>query len=88
MSAGASAPVHSHYGRECTLVLQGKFHDELGNYGNDDFLSRDASREHQQASETGCLGCAVLDRALRFTRRLPRLLGPGNRPGFRSGLAR
>ncbi len=88
MAAGASTPVHSHYGREYTLVLQGKFHDELGSYGNGDFLSRDASHEHQPASENGCLSFAVLDRPLRFTRGLPRLLDPINRLRFRSGLAR
>lgn len=88
MAAGASTPVHSHYGREYTLVLQGKFHDEHGSYGNSDFLSRDASHEHQPASETGCLSFAVLDRPLRFTRGLPRLLNPINRLRFRSGLAR
>ena len=88
MAAGASTPVHTHYGREYTLVLQGRFHDELGSYGNGDFLSRDASHEHQPASETGCLSFAVLDRPLRFTRGLPRLLNPINRLRFRSGLAR
>ena len=88
MAGGASTPVHSHYGCEYTLVLQGRFHDELGSYGNGDFLSRDASHEHQPASETGCLSFAVLDRPLRFTRGLPRLLNPINRLRFRSGLAR
>lgn len=88
MVAGASTPAHTHYGREYTLVLQGRFHDELGSYGNGDFLSRDASHEHQPASETGCLSFAVLDQPLRFTRGLPRLLNPINRLRFRSGLAR
>ena len=88
MAAGASTPAHTHYGREYTLVLQGRFHDELGSYGNGDFLSRDASHEHQPASETGCLSFAVLDQPLRFTRGLPRLLNPINRLRFRGGMAR
>lgn len=88
MEAGASTPAHTHYGREHTLVLQGRFHDKLGSYGNGDFLSRDASHEHQPASETGCLSFAVLDRPLRFTGRLSRLLNPINRLRFRGGMAR
>ncbi|MCY3564639.1 MAG: ChrR family anti-sigma-E factor [Gammaproteobacteria bacterium] len=88
MAAGASTPVHTHYGREYTLILQGRFHDELGSYGNGDFLFRDASHEHQPASENGCLSFAVLDRPLRFTRGLPRLMNPINRLRFRGVLAR
>ena len=88
MAAGASTPVHTHYGREYTLILQGRFHDELGSYGNGDFLFRDASHEHQPASENGCLSFAVLDRPLRFTRGLPRLMNPINRLRFRGGMAR
>ncbi len=85
MAAGSSAPAHGHYGSEYTLVLRGRFSDELGSYGNGDFLSRDASHEHRPASDTGCLCFAVLDRPLRFTRGLPRLLNPINRLRFRSG---
>ena len=88
MAAGASTPAHTHYGREYTLVLQGRFHDQLGSYGNGDFLSRDASHEHQPESESGCLSFAVLDRPLRFTRGLPRLMNPINRLRFSGGLAR
>ena len=88
MAAGAATPAHSHYGREHTLVLQGRFHDEFGSYSNGDFLSRDASHEHQPTSEAGCLSFAVLDQPLRFTRGLPRLFNPINRLRFRSGLAR
>ena len=88
MAAGASTPAHTHYGREYTLVLQGRFHDKLGSYGNGDFLTRDTSHEHQPASETGCLSFAVLDRPLRFTKGLPRLLNTINRLRFRGGLAR
>lgn len=88
MEAGASTPAHTHCGREYTLVLQGRFHDKLGSYGNGDFLTRDASHEHQPASEAGCLSFAVLDQPLRFTKGLPRLLNPINRLRFRGGLAR
>ena len=88
MEAGASTPAHTHYGREYTLVLQGRFQDKLGSYGNGDFLARDASHEHQPASETGCLSFAVLDQPLRFTKGLPRLLNPINRLRFRGGLGR
>ena len=86
IAAGAATPAHSHYGREHTLVLQGRFHDELGSYGNGDFLLRNASHEHQPASDEGCLSFAVLDQPLRFTQGLSRLLNPINRLRFRAGL--
>jgi len=86
IAAGAATPAHSHYGREHTLVLQGRFHDELGSYGSGDFLLRNASHEHQPASHNGCLSFAVLDQPLRFTRGLSRLLNPINRVRFRAGL--
>jgi len=88
MAENAPSPAHTHYGREYTLVLQGSFHDDLGSYGVGDFLLRDASHEHQPVSDNGCLCFAVLDRPLRFTRGLPRLLNPINRLRFRGGLAR
>ncbi len=85
IAAGAATPAHSHYGREHTLVLQGRFHDELGSYGSGDFLFRNASHEHQPASDNGCLSFAVLDQPLRFTRGLSRLFNPINRLRFRGG---
>ncbi len=88
LAPGAISPVHSHYGREYTLVLQGEFHDGLGTYRDGDFLLRDASHEHQPESEKGCLVFAVLDQPLRFTEGLPRLLNPVNRLRFRAELWR
>jgi len=85
MAAGASAPSHGHFGREYTLVLQGSFHDEQGCYRDGDFLCRDDSDEHRPASDHGCLCFAVLDRPLRFTEGLPKLLNPFNRLFSRNG---
>ncbi len=87
-AAGAGSPAHTHDGREYTLVLQGRFHDELGSYGSGDLLVRDASHEHQPVSDNGCLSFAVLDRPLRFTKGLPMLLNPLRRLRFRDGVAR
>lgn len=88
LAPGAVSPLHSHYGREYTLVLQGEFHDGLGAYRDGDFLLRDASHEHQPRSEKGCLVFAVLDQPLRFTEGLPRLLNPINRLRFRTEMWR
>jgi putative transcriptional regulator len=76
MKPGSQAPIHTHRGNEFTLVLDGSFSDELGNYKPADFLSRDPSHHHQPRSDEGCLCFAVQDGPLKFTRGLARLLNP------------
>lgn len=76
MKPGSQVPVHKHQGTEVTLVLDGSFSDELGEYRPADFLVRDKTHTHQPASDEGCLCFAVLDSPLTFTSGLARLLNP------------
>lgn len=88
MKPGSQVPVHKHRGNEITLVLDGSFSDELGNYVPADFVSRDSSHQHQPASEEGCLCFAVQDSPLMFTRGLARLLNPLIKYRFKQALSR
>jgi len=77
IAAGAAMPVHSHRGRELTLVLQGAFHDEGGMFARGDIEEADEEVEHQPIAVAGedCICLAVTDARLKF-RGLPRLLQP------------
>ena len=74
---GASVPVHSHEGRELTLVLTGGFHDETGQFGPGDLESATAETRHQPVADPGdvCINLALTDAPLRFFSVLPRLVG-------------
>lgn len=76
MKPGSQVPVHRHEGSEVTLVLDGSFRDDLGDYRPADFVVRDRSHTHQPASDEGCLCFAVLDSPLTFTQGLARLMNP------------
>ena len=84
MEAGGKIPQHTHRGREYTLVLQGSFSDELGDYGVGDLVVRDGVDEHTPYSDEGCLCLAVIDAPLYFTAGLARLLNPFSRFFFKS----
>lgn len=77
ISAGAAMPVHSHRGRELTLVLQGAFHDEGGMFGRGDIEEADEEVEHQPVAVAGedCICLAVTDARLKF-RGVARLFQP------------
>lgn len=87
MKPGSQVPVHKHQGNEITLVLEGSFSDEMGEYRAADFVLRTPSHQHQPVSEEGCLCFAVLDSPLTFTRGLARLLNPFLRYKFRRATA-
>ncbi|MEQ8953291.1 MAG: ChrR family anti-sigma-E factor [Gammaproteobacteria bacterium] len=88
MKPGSRAPVHTHQGTEVTLVLDGKFSDELGDYADGDFLIRKSDVIHQPRSDKGCLVFAVLDSPLTFTSGLLRLFNPINRLRFSRSMSR
>jgi len=88
MAPGCQVPVHTHQGSESTLVLDGSFEDELGEYKTSDFIIRDAQHNHQPRSKEGCLCFAVLDSPLRFTEGLIRLMNPVNRYKFKKAISR
>lgn len=74
---GVAVPMHSHAGRELTLVLSGGFHDETGQFGPGDLEIATAETLHQPIADPGevCLNLAVTDAPLRFYSVLPRLVG-------------
>lgn len=88
MAPGCQVPVHTHQGSESTLVLDGSFEDELGEYKASDFIIRDAQHNHQPRSKEGCLCFAVLDSPIQFTEGLARLMNPINRYKFKKTTSR
>lgn len=88
MAPGCKVPVHTHQGSESTLVLDGSFEDELGEYNASDFIIRDGQHNHQPRSKDGCLCFAVLDSPLQFTEGLARLMNPINRYKFKKATSR
>ena len=88
MAPGCQVPLHTHQGSESTLVLDGSFEDELGEYKTSDFIIRDAQHNHRPHSREGCLCFAVLDSPLKFTEGLARLMNPVNRYKFRKATSR
>ncbi len=73
---GGGVPEHTHKGYELTLLLEGSFSDELGDYVPGDFIMLDSSVTHQPYSEQGCLCFTVVNDALHFTQGINRLLNP------------
>ena len=78
IAAGGRIPEHTHSGSEMTLVLQGGFADESGEYHPGDFLVREGWDKHTPVALEGeeCICLAVLDAPLRFTRLRHRWLNP------------
>lgn len=76
--AGGSIPQHTHKGTELTLVLEGSFSDEVGHYGQGDFILRDTEQTHTPtASRDGdCICIGVLDAPVKFTNWKYRILNP------------
>lgn len=75
---GQAVPDHGHNGVELTLVLQGSFHDETGEFGVGDVESADDDLEHTPVAGPGapCICLAATDAPLRFSGLLPRVLQP------------
>lgn len=73
---GGAVPEHTHKGFELTLLLDGSFSDEQGEYVKGDFIMLDASHTHHPISENGCLCYTVANDALRFTQGINKLLNP------------
>lgn len=88
MKPGSQTPVHKHQGSEITLVLDGSFSDEMGQYNPSDFILRTHKDVHQPRSDEGCLCFAVLDSPLTFTKGIARLLNPINNYRFRRSVPR
>lgn len=75
---GQVVPDHGHNGLELTLVLQGSFSDETGQFGIGDVEIADETLEHTPMAGEGdpCICLAATDARLKFNAFMPRLLQP------------
>ncbi|WP_236638440.1 cupin domain-containing protein [Mangrovicoccus ximenensis] len=75
---GAAVPDHGHRGMEMTLVLQGAFEDEFGQYRRGDIEVADEEVEHMPRviGDETCICLAATANRLRFHSLLPRLAQP------------
>lgn len=73
---GGSVPEHTHKGFELTLLLEGNFTDEQGEYVPGDFIMLDGNHQHHPVSEQGCLCFTVANDSLKFTQGINKLLNP------------
>jgi len=71
-----SVPQHTHKGFELTLLLEGSFHDEKGEYVKGDFIMLDGEHIHQPISSNGCLCYTIANGAMHFTQGINKLLNP------------
>jgi len=76
--AGKPVPDHSHNGRELTLVLDGSFHDQHGEFLRGDVEDCDDSIQHQPiaGADRDCICLAVTDAPLRFKSLAARMVQP------------
>jgi putative transcriptional regulator len=73
---GGGVPQHTHKGFELTVLLDGSFHDEDGEYVKGDFIMVEGSHKHHPISTNGCLCYTVANGALHFTQGINKLLNP------------
>ena len=73
---GGGVPEHTHKGFELTLLLDGSFSDESGEYVKGDFIMLDSSAQHHPVSAQGCLCYTVVNASLHFTKGINKLLNP------------
>ena len=76
ISPGISIPSHTHTGTEVTLVLQGGFTDETGNYGAGDIAVQEEGGEHKPVADNDgeCVVFAVNQGDIRLTGPIGRVL--------------
>jgi putative transcriptional regulator len=76
IAAGGEIPEHTHTGFELTLLLEGEFSDESGDYVAGDFMMLDGRHNHTPITKEGCLCFTVVSSALHFNKGLSKLLNP------------
>jgi putative transcriptional regulator len=76
ISPGGAVPEHTHKGFELTVLLEGSFSDEEGEYVKGDFIMLDGSHQHSPVSKNGCLCYTVANDALHFSQGINKLLKP------------
>lgn len=75
---GQAIPEHGHGGNELTLVLQGAYRDEIGEFGPGDVADLDIEVEHTPVAhgEADCVCVIASETPARFRGLLPRLVRP------------
>ncbi|WP_372881262.1 ChrR family anti-sigma-E factor [Psychromonas sp.] len=69
-------PSHKHKGYELTLLLEGSFADQNGEYHKGDFIWLDNQVEHAPFTREGCLCYTVQDAPLQFVSGFSKVLNP------------
>ena len=71
-----TVPCHTHKGFEITLLLEGSFEDEMGEYHKGDFIWLNGEHTHQPFTKEGCVCLTVSSDALYFTKGVSQLFNP------------
>jgi putative transcriptional regulator len=84
LEPGKGLPQHRHVANEYTVVLQGGYTDNTGNYGVGDFAVGPGAQEHEPIADPGepCIALIVLERPIVLTGAWGRLLNPLLRRGW------
>ena len=84
LEPGKGLPVHRHVGNEYTIVLQGGYTDNTGNYGVGDFAVGPGPEQHEPIADPGpaCIALIVVEKPIVLTGAWGRLLNPFLRWGW------
>lgn len=84
LAPGKGLPVHRHVANEYTVVLQGGYTDNTGNYGVGDFAVGPGAEEHEPIADPGepCIALIVVEKPIVLTGAWGRLLNPFLRWGW------
>jgi putative transcriptional regulator len=78
VAPGKALPEHGHGGTELTLLLEGSYHDKVGEFRTGDVADLDEDVEHQPIADkdTGCICLVASERKARFKSFFARLVQP------------
>jgi putative transcriptional regulator len=84
LQPGEGLPVHRHDANEYTIVLQGGYTDNTGNYVAGDFAMGPGAAEHEPVADPGepCIALIVLEKPIVLTGFWARFLNPLLRRGW------
>lgn len=84
LEPGRGLPVHSHVANEYTVVLQGGYTDNTGNYGVGDFAVGPGDRSHEPIADPGepCIALIVVEKPIVLTGAFGKFLNPLLRFGW------
>jgi putative transcriptional regulator len=74
--AGMTMPQHTHRGSELTVVLSGRFADEMGRYAPGDFIVCDEDHSHSPTAIDDCLCLIASEAAIVMQTWLGKLVQP------------